>query len=486
MHALYQEVAYRRLPAARRVQLHRRIGEREEVGYGPQVRERAAVLAMHFVRGQDSQRAVQYLQLAGQQALQRLAYAEAIRHVTAAVALLKMLPDTMERAQRELDLQLTLARAIGDTQGLGTPAVGKAYVRARVLCQQVGEPPQLFAVLGGLGQFYIQQGKYQTAHELAEQLLSLAQRQRDSAHLVNGYRRLGQSFFYLGVLSAARAHLEQAIALDFPQRHPIVDRSGGRDYDVSARNILAEVLWSLGYPEQAKECSHEALIRARERANPNTLANTLAWAAGLHQHRREGPLAQERAEACITLATGYGSVAYAAQGTIMRGWALAAQGHGQEGIAQLRQGLAARWAAESVVGRPYHLSLLAEAYEHIGQTAEGLSAIAEALALVHTTGECVWEAELYRLQGELLRLGKEEQERGRVEECFHQALDVARRQQAKALELRAAMSLARLWQRQGKQAEARDLLAPIYGWFTEGFDTADLQEAQALLEELAG
>jgi predicted ATPase len=484
-HALYQEVAYQRLTAVRRAQLHRRIGEREEAGYGLQVREQAAVLAGHFTRGRDTQRAVRYLQLAGQQALQQLAYAEAISHVTAAVELLETLPDTVERAQRELALQLTLARAIGDTQGLGAPAVGRAYARARALCQQVGEPPQHFTVLGGLGQFYIQHGKYQTAHALAEQLLSLAQRQRDPAHLVNGYRRLGQSFFYLGALSAARAHLEQAIALASPQRHPTVDRSGGRDYDVHARNIVAEVLWLLGYPEQARERSHEALTLARERANPNTLANTLAWAAGLHQHRREGPLAQEQAEACITLATGYGSVAYATQGTIMRGWALAAQGQGQEGIAQLRQGLAARRAAESVVGWSYYLSLLAEAYGHVGQTAAGLSAIAEALAFVHTTGERIWEAELYRLQGELLSLGQEEQERGRVEECFRQALEVARYQQAKSLELRAAMSLARLWQRQGKRQEAYDLLAPLYGWFTEGFDTADLQETKALLTELA-
>jgi predicted ATPase len=483
-HALYQEVAYQRLPAARRVQLHRRVGEREEAGYGPQGRERAAELAMHFVRGQDSQRAVRYLQLAGQQALQWLAYAEAISHVTMALELLETLPDSVERAQRELALQLTLARAIGDTQGLGAPEVGKAFARARALCQQVGEPPQLFPVLGGLGEFYTQQGKYQMAHELAEQLLSLAQRQCDPARLMNGHRRLGQSLHLLGALSAAREHLEQAIALASPQRHPTVDLSGGRDYDVYARHFAAMVLWLLGYPAQARKRIYEALTLARERANPHTLASTLLWAAYLHQGHRQGPLVQEWAEACITLAAEYGLVAYVTQGIIMRGWALAAQGQGQEGIAHLRQGLAARRAAGSVVARSYDLSLLAEAYGNIGQTAEGLSTIAEALAFVHTTGERFWEAELYRLRGELLRLGKEEQERGRVEECFRQALAVARHRQAKSLELRAAMSLARLWQCQGKRTEARKLLAPIYGWFTEGFDTADLQDARALLDAL--
>src|SRR5262249_6507728 len=275
--------------------------------------------------------------------------------------------------------------------------------------------------------------------------------------LVNGHRRLGLSLFSLGALSAARAHLEQAIALGYPQRHPAVDLSGGRDYDLYARNIVPAVLWLLGYPEQARERSHEALTLARERANPNTLANTLIWAARLQQYRREGPLAQERAEACITLATEYGSVAYATHGIIMRGGALVKQGQGGEGLAQLSQGLAARRAAGTVVEWSYHLSLLAEAYGNLGQTAEGLSAIAEALAFVHTTGDRSWEAELYRLQGELLRLGKEEQERGRVEECFCQALETARRQEAKSLELRAAMSLARLWQQQGKRAEAREL-----------------------------
>jgi len=404
---------------------------------------------------------------------------------TEALELLETLLDTVERAQRELALQLTLARAIGDTQGLGAPEVGKAYARARALCQQVGESSQLLTVLGGLGEFYVQQGKYQTAHELAEQLLSLAQRQRDPARLVNGHRRLGQSLFHLGALSAARAHLEQAIALDDPQWHPTVDLSGGRDYAVYARDHAAVVLWLLGYPEQARERSYEALTLAKERANPNTLANALLWAARLHQYRREGSLVQERAEACITLATEYGSVAYVTQGIIMRVGALVKQGQGGEAIAQLRQGLAARQAAGSVVGWSYYLSLLAEAYGNIGQTAEGLSAIAEALAFVHTTGERSWEAELYRLQGELLSLGKGEQERGRVDECFRQALEIARRQQAKSLELRATMSLSRLWQQQGKRTEARGLLVPIYAWFTEGFDTAGLQEAKALLETLS-
>jgi predicted ATPase len=258
------------------------------------------------------------------------------------------------------------------------------------------------------------------------------------------------------------------------------------------------VLWLLGYPEQAMERSHEILTLARERARPYDLTTALYWAARLHQYRREGPLTQERAEACMTLGTEYGFAERVTLGTIMRGWALAAQGQGEEGIAQMRQGLAAQRAAGSEVGGAHKLSLLAEAYGHVGQAAEGLHVLAEALACAHITGERMWEAELHRLKGELLlQSGVQGLESGvltsdaglqtrdaEAEACFRQALYIARRQQAKSLELRAAMSLSRLWQHQGKRAAALVLLAPIYGWFTEGFDTVDLQEAKALLAEL--
>jgi len=309
---------------------------------------------------------------------------------------------------------------------------------------------------------------------------------------------MGQSLFWLGKLSAARAHLEQAITLDDPQRHPAAVYSGGRSPDWFARNLAALALWLLGYPDQAMECIYEALTLARELGRPYDLTGALSWTARLHQYRREGALAQERVEACLTLATEHGFAGHVTQGTILRGWALAAQGHGEEGIAHMRQGLAARLAAGSEEGRAYYLAFLAEAYGHVGQTAEGLHVLAEALACAHTTGERCWEAELYRLKGELLlQSGVQGLESGvlppdaglqtrdaEAEACFHQALEIAHRQQAKSLELRAATSLSRLWQHQGKRAAAYDLLAPVYGWFTEGFDTADLQEAKALLEAL--
>jgi predicted ATPase/class 3 adenylate cyclase len=487
-HALTQEVAYNALLLERRRGLHERTGQAIEALFPYRLEAYYNELAHHYSRSGNAGKAVEYLQRAGQQAAQRSAYAEAISHLTTALELLETLPDTVERTQLELVLQLTLGQAMAFTKGYGVPEAERAYARARELCQQVGEPQQLFAALMGLSQFYVNQAQYQTGLELAEQLLSLAQRQRDPALLVTGHFKMGQSLWWLGELSAARAHLEQAIALD-----ALHQLRGG-----AGRIYAAMVLWLLGYPEQARERSDEHLALARERARPYDFTVALFWAVWLHLYRREGPLAQERAEACIPLATEYGFALWVALGTIMRGGASAVQGQGEAGIAHLRQGLAAWQAIGSQVGRTSYLTFLAEAYGHVGQTAEGLHVLAEALACAHTTGERCYEAELYRLKGELL-LQSEDQglESGvltsdaglqtrdaEAEACFCQALDIARRQQAKSLELRAAMSLSRLWQQHGKHAAARQLLAPVYGWFTEGFDTADLQEAKALLEVL--
>jgi predicted ATPase len=248
---------------------------------------------------------------------------------------------------------------------------------------------------------------------------------------------------------------------------------------------VARVLWALGYPDQAVQRSQEALTMAHALAHPYSLADTLSEGVQVHANRREWQTVQAHAEAWLALATEHGFARHAAQGTCVLGWALAGQGQVEEGIAQMRQGLAALRAQGTAVGMPAWLARLAEAYGQVGQVGEGVHLVAEALAVVDTTGERGNEAELHRLHGVLL-LRQTVPDTPAAEVCFQQALDVARRQQAKSWELRAAMSLSRLWQRQGKRPEARELLAPIYGWFTEGFDTADLQDARALLEELGG
>jgi len=298
---------------------------------------------------------------------------------------------------------------------------------------------------------------------------------------------------YLGEFAAAETHLEQGIALYDPQQHRAHAFRYGQDPGVACRAYVAVTLWWLGYPEQALQRSHEAVTLALELAHPFSLGFALFLTAWVPQFRREGQRTQERAEAAVALAAEHGFAVFGAGGTIFRGWALAArhaepgagQGQGEEGIAQMQQGLAGWRATGAEALRPYYLALLAEASGKGGQVEEGLHLLAEALAVANDTGECRWDAELHRLKGEFL-LARAPDDHAEAEACFQQALDIARHQQAKSWELRAAMSLSRLWQHQGKRDEARELLAPVYAWFTEGFDTVDLQEAKALLEELGG
>jgi predicted ATPase len=489
-HAVYQEVVYTRVPAARRVQLHRRIGEGEEAGYSVQAGEHAAELAVHFERGRDYPRALAYLKAAADNALQRYANLEVIGHLTKALALLKSLPDTPERHQQELNLLTALGPALLAIKGYGALEVEQTYTRARELCQQLGDPLQRSQVLWGLLTFYLVRAEHQTARELGEQLLTLAQRQQDAALLLVGHFALGAALYCLGEFAPAREHMEQSLALDGPQEDHAHPFSFGMDLGVFCRAWAAHALWHLGYPDQALTMSHAALTQARELSHPFSLALALGYAAILHQFRREERATHERAEAGMVLCREHGFAYYLTWGTILQGWVLAEQGQQEAGIAQMRDGLAAFRATGGEVRLPYYLTLLAEACGKAGQAADGLRLVAEALAQVEAKGERWREAELHRLQGEL-RLQQWDSMAGdspvltEAETHFHEALAIAQRQHAKLLELRAAMSLSRLWQQHGKRDEARKLLAPVYGWFTEGFDAADLQEAEALLEELS-
>ena len=320
---------------------------------------------------------------------------------------------------------------------------------------------------------------------MAEQCLSLARRLDDPALLLEAHLALGVSWFYLGQLSQAHAHLEQGMRLYDPQQHhALAFRYGNLDPGVACLAYAGWTLWLLGYPDQALERANEALTLAQNLEHPYTLARGLYWTTLLHQLRREWQVVSERAETAITVATAQQVALVLAVGPIMRGWALAMQGQGAEGLTQLRQGLDAYRATGAEFQRPHFLSMLAEVHRSLGQPEAGLTALSEALTLVETTGERYYEAELHRLKGELL-LQHAAPEVSHAEACFQQALDIARCQQAKSLELRAAMSLGRLWQQQGKRQEARALLAGVYHWFTEGFDTADLQEAKALLHAVS-
>jgi predicted ATPase len=308
-------------------------------------------------------------------------------------------------------------------------------------------------------------------------MLGLAQRTQDPVRLARAHTVLGDTLFFMGEFASARAHLEQGIALSDAIQDPF---AALRDEDqingLRCRRYLAWTLWYLGYPDQALQQSREAITLAQAWAHPYSLAWALFYAGILHCLRREAQAAQEWAEATIAMAREHEFRGLLARGTRLRGWALAARGQRAEGVAQMHQGLTAFQAAGEAGLQPLFRALLAEMYERVGQATAGLSTLDEELAQAHTRGSRWYEAELHRLKGELL-LARSAGHHAEAQACFHQAFDVARSQQTKSLELRAAMSLARLWQRQGKRSQARQLLAEVYGWFSEGFDTADLQEA---------
>jgi predicted ATPase len=286
----------------------------------------------------------------------------------------------------------------------------------------------------------------------------------------------------LGELGAAREQFEQAIALYDPERHRSHAFVYGQDPGVASLTWAAVALWHLGYPDQALKRSDEALALARVVAHPYSLAFALNFAAWVDNLRREWALAEERAEAMLALSTEQGFAVLLTFGNIFRGWAQAEQGRVEAGIAQMRHGLTGMLSLGAELFRPCALSLLATACGKLGQTCDALALVADVLATVEKSGERLWEAEVFRIKGELLLDSEGSSE---AETCFRRAIDIARRQSAKSLELRAVMSLSLLLQKQGKKVEARQILADIYGWFTEGFDTLDLKDAKALLEELS-
>jgi len=483
-HSLIQDATYQSLLKSTRQKYHRKIAQELEKNFPETMETQPELLAHHFTEADLNEQAFGYWLQAGKRATQCSANLEAIDHLTKGLEVLMTLPDTLERARKELDVQTTLGPVLMAVKGFSSLDTERAYARARELCQQVGETPQLFPVLFGLFRFYMNRSELQMARELAEQFFSLAQRAQDPAILLEAHRVMGLTMFWLGEMVPSREHLEQGMALYDPQQHRSHAFVYGQDPDVFCRSFVAMPIWMLGYPDKALQSIHEALTLAQELSHPFSLVIALLMATEVHQFRRETQAVQERAEAMIAVSTEHCFPQWLAYGRMWQGWALTAQGEGAEGIAQMRQGLVALRAIGSEVQRSYFLSLLAEAHGKVGHPEEGLTVLVEALAMVDNTGQRYWEAELHRRKGELL-LMQQERKVGEAEVCFRKALDVGRLQQAKSLELRSAMSLSRLWQQQGKQEEAHQLLAEIYDCFTEGFNTADLKEAKVLLEELA-
>jgi predicted ATPase len=419
----------------------------------------------------------------------RSAGREAADLLTRAIEQLERLPEVPERAQQELSLQVSLGAALLMSKGFTAPEVKHAYDRAHALCGQVGESPYLFPALFGLFRFDLMRGELSAARSLAERLLRLAQAQPLLLPAAHG--ALGATLFHLGEPMAARTQVEQGFrAYDRHQQEALMLQYG-HDMGVMCLHYARVALQVLGYPDQALASSREALALAEALSHPYTLAQELAISAFFYQLRRDGRTAQARAEAAIALVSEHGfSPLWWAYGTLVRGWALSEQGQAEEGVAHMHHALDVYQTLGICLWRPYNLGLLAEALGKGGRAQEGLAVLGEALSTARCTGERSHEAELYRLKGEFtlepLESGVPSPEaEAEAEACFEQALDIARSQEARLFELRAVMSLGRLRMGQGRPAEARSELAEIYGWFTEGFDTKDLQEARALLKTLA-
>ncbi|MBN1813877.1 MAG: AAA family ATPase, partial [Anaerolineae bacterium] len=486
-HILFQRYLYNSLDPVERAHLHRAVGIALETLYeGEKPEEIAAVvpqLARHFQEAGIVEKAVDYLRQAGERALRMSAHGEAIAHFTRGLELLETLPEAPERARRELALQVGLGLSLQATKGFAAPEVGRAFGRARELCRQVGETPQLSPVLAMLHIFYSTGGELQTGYEIADQFFGLAEQTKDPLLVALGHWHLGVESFFLGELTEAQAHLERMIAFYDPQQHQHLAFHYGLDPGVMSLSVISCMLWMRGYPEQALRRIQEALALTQKLSHPPTLAMVHLWIGTVHGLRRDWPRVRDAAETCIHISTEHGFRYWLSGGLTIRGWALAGQGQTKEGIAQIREGIAISRATGAELQVPIAYAMLAEACGKAGQIEEGLAALTEALTTTHRTGERWSEAEVHRLKGELLWMqGADEAE---AETCFQRAVQVARQQQAKSFELRAVMSLCRLWQEQGRREEARRRLADVYDWFSEGFDTPDLQEARSLLETLS-
>jgi class 3 adenylate cyclase/predicted ATPase len=483
-HALVQEAAYNSLLKSRRQQLHARIAQALEEDFPEVAANHPEVLARHLTDAELTEKAVGYWHKAAQLAAERFAHKEAIAHLTQGLELLGRLPDTPEHARAEIRLQNASGVSLIATKG-PAPEVAEAYLRARQLAERLGDRRQTYAAVWGLWYFNHLRMKFRTARNLSYELLELARREQDKELLLQAHHAAWPVLLCAGEPLLCREHAAQGLALyDSREHRSHALRYGGHDPGVCCRYHGAAALCLLGCPDQAIAMAHDAVHLATELAQPFSLAIAIGYVSFLHQFRGEAGLAQEQAEATIARSVEQGFFQYRAIGTVMRGWAVAWQGDLEAGAAAIREGLAALRAAGADVRRSYYLALLADVCRRAGRPEAGQGAIAEALGFAEESGERWWEAELHRLKGELL-LTQSGENRAEAEACFHRALEVAHQQSAKAFELRAATSLARLWADQGKRHDARDLLAPVYGWFTEGFDTADLKEAKALLDELS-
>jgi predicted ATPase len=483
-HALIQDTAYQSLLKSTRQQYHQRIAQVLVERFPEIVETQPEPLARHYTEAGLSEQALSWWQRAGQRALERSALVEAIAHFTKGLELLDTLPDTPARARQELALRAGLGVPLSAIKGPGAPEVFDNYGRARQLCHDIGEAPEQYQVLWGSWRSHLAIAKLEAAQDLADQLVDLAQREQDSGLLLEAHHAQWTTLSRVYEPPRCWHHAEQGMALYQPERHHRhVFTISDHDAGVCCRGFGALSLWQLGHPDQALTHSRDAVALARWLSHPTSLAHALTHATWLLQLRRDLDPGLERAEEIVAVAAEQGFAQYLATAAILKGWLLTRMGQGDEGLELMRRGLGSGQAKGTGPTTAYFLYLLADAHLLLGEASPGLERLAEALDEINRVGTRAFEPEMHRVQGELLRLFPDGDGAG-AEACFQKAINMAQAQNARTLELRAATSLARLWQQQGKHQDAYELLAPGYGWFTEGFDTADLQEAKVLLTEL--
>jgi predicted ATPase len=439
------------------------------------------LFAEHYAEAGLVERAVAYWGKAGRRSAARSAMAEAAAQLQKGLDQLALLPDNPERQRQELEFRSTLGAVLTAAKGIAAPETGDAYARARELWEQLGTPPEYLRVAFGSSLYHVYRGELDLAQRLDEDLLRLSRQRNDSAGLVLGHLALGRTLVIAGRFAPSRSHLEEALALYDPIAHRSLVHQVGFQPHVASPAYLGIVLFCLGYSDQALAQSNAAIAEALRLAHPPSLSVSLAFGAMLLSLEGDHAALDERADQLVAVATDQGFPVWRAVGTIFRGWAKVKNGDVAEGISLLRSGSSVYRAAGAVTLMPHFLALLAGACEVAGKVEEAAILLDEALQIVEKTGERWLAAELKRHKGQLLlRRGQHEAAEG----LYRKALDIAQGQEAKLWELRAAASLARLRRDQGRHAEARELLAPVYAWFTEGFATPDLKEAKALLDEL--
>jgi class 3 adenylate cyclase/tetratricopeptide (TPR) repeat protein len=483
-HALLRDVTYETVLLKLRRVYHKQVAAWLESSAGERLGEYLGLIAAHYEMAGQTEKAIAFLAQAGDRAFKLSANQEAVVHFSRGIELLRGLPDSAERTGQELRLQLPLAIALMHLKGYGDSQVWQAFTRAHELCDQIGDTPQIAAALHGLGAFYCAKTEYKSAIALAERILRIAPKAPDpTTLLLVGHNGQTANFSLVGDLAQALEHAQQVLKLYDPQQHRTLIYTLGVDLKTVTMSYTSTNLWLRGYPDQARQTSREALVLSRELSHPPTLSFALNFASMLFHSCRDEQRFRELTEEWLALSTEYGILLFAIYATVLHGRSLCEEGLIVDGLAKMHQGLDALRAAGTGTFRPYLLAMLAEAYRKVGKPQDGLAALEEGLTLVEKSGERFYEAEIRRLKGELLLARSADETE--VEKHYQHAIAVARQLEAKSLELRAVMSLSQLWQKSGKREQARQMLGEIYSWFTEGFDTADLQEAKTLLKDLS-